>query len=90
MGHFFNKKYVCVQPDPRTTRNNQLFCYSLTKKILPSYSDNMRNDRQIQISSEIKFILKNNLGYESGDRVCVVDERKNKLKISCKYTFKPY
>ncbi len=29
-----------------------------------------------------------NLGYESGDRVGAFDEKKQKSKISCKFTFK--
>jgi hypothetical protein len=54
-GIVLQKKYVCVQLNRRPTRNNLLFGPTLTKKFLSAYSDNMRNDLQIQIFRRIRI-----------------------------------
>jgi hypothetical protein len=54
---------ICVELNPRPTGNICLFCPSFTKKLF-ACSAKKRNDLQIQISRQIRFIFKNDLGSE--------------------------
>jgi hypothetical protein len=68
--------YVCVQLDPRPTRNNQLCGSGLTKKLLSAF--------QITYGMIFKFEylgeFENNPGYESGDQEGAFDERKKEVE----------
>ncbi len=42
---------------------------------------------ELEYLSEIKFIFENNLWHESGDQESDFDDKKQKLKISCRCAF---
>ncbi len=72
---------------PVSTRKCYKFFCSLKKIINSVLTESTQSAKQFEHLGEFDFIFETNLGYESGDQIGAVDEKKLKSKISWKCTF---